>query len=45
MNPERWKPLSENTFIISPKGTNDMNSISIKEILDAIETFLKINSL
>ena len=45
MNPERWKPLSENTVIISPKGTNDMNSISIKEILDAIETFLKINSL
>jgi len=45
MNPERWKPLSENAVIISPKGTNDMNSISIKDILDVVETFLKINSL
>ena len=45
MNQERWKPLSENAVIISPKGSNDMNSISIREILDAVETFLKINSL
>lgn len=40
MNPERWKPLSENAIIICPASNGDMNTISTERILEAVGNLL-----
>lgn len=40
MNAERWKPLSVNAVIIKPAESDDMSSISNKEIIDKISFIL-----
>ena len=40
MNPERWKPLSENSVVMCPQSGDDMKGINIESIVGEIHKFL-----
>ncbi len=40
MTPVRWRPLSENAVIVTPESGDDMNTITLEQMKEAIDKFL-----
>lgn len=42
MNPERWKPLGENSVVMCPQSGDNMSGINIESVVGEIHKFLDI---
>lgn len=44
MNPERWRPLSDNAEIFTPESGDDMNTIEIGKVMAKIRSIMSENT-
>ncbi|MCE1164707.1 MAG: glycosyltransferase family 9 protein [Bacteroidetes bacterium] len=45
MNPERWRPLSDNAVIITPESGDDMSTIDTGSVMEKVRSMLVRDSL